>query len=181
MGGLPANLRDAPPEQAGDTGSPIDTTALIASLKAGHAVVTSGPMISASIGGQGPGSTVSAGDGPLKLHVSVRAAPWVDVNEIEVLGGGTTLARMSVPSRPGVTGRPVGDLVSARREAVRFEHDFEIPLKVAAPKFVVVVARGTRAMDDVLPYMPIQPLAFTNPIWLGPTVAVSGGATGGSR
>jgi len=26
--------------------------------------------------------------------------------------------------------------------------------------------RGTRAMDDVLPYMPIQPLAFTNPIWL---------------
>ena len=36
-------------------------------------------------------------------------------------------------------------------------------------------------MDDVLPYMPIQPLAFTNPIWLSPTVAASGSATGGSR
>jgi len=35
-----------------------------------------------------------------------------------------------------------------------------------ASKFVVVVVRGNRTMDDVLPYMPIQPLAFTNPIWL---------------
>jgi hypothetical protein len=178
--GYPRTYVMLTPEQAGDTGGPIDTTALIASLKAGHAVVTSGPMISASIAGQGPGSTVSAAEVPLKLHVSVRAAPWVDVSEIEVLGGGTTLARMSVPSRPGVTGRPVGDLVSARREAVRFEHDFEIPEGLSTPKFVVVVARGTRAMDDVLPYMPIQPLAFTNPIWLSPTVSVSSGTTSGS-
>ena len=97
--GYPRTYVSLPPDQAGDTG-PIDK-ALIASLKAGHAFVTSGPMISAKIGGQGPGSTVSASDGPLKLRVSVRAAPWIDVNEIEVLRGGVTLARMSVPSRRG--------------------------------------------------------------------------------
>ena len=33
-------------------------------------------------------------------------------------------------------------------------------------RWVVVVVRGERALDDALPFMPIQPLAFTNPIWL---------------
>jgi hypothetical protein len=31
---------------------------------------------------------------------------------------------------------------------------------------MLIVARGTRRLDDVLPYMPVAPLAFTNPVWL---------------
>ncbi len=58
------------------------------------------------------------------------------------------------------------DLATAHAQAIRFERDFDVPFESNAPKVVIVVVRGTRAMDDVLPYMPIQPLAFTNPIWL---------------
>jgi len=75
------------------------------------------------------------------------------------------VTRVPVPTRPRPAGGPPRDLAAARAAAVRFERDFDVPFE-GANKFVVVVVRGTRTMDDVLPYMPIQPLAFTNPIWL---------------
>jgi hypothetical protein len=163
--GYPRTYIALPPEQAGDTG-PIDKVAIIAALKAGHAFVTSGPFLDAKINGQGPGSTITLADQQARLHVVVSAAPWIDVTEVEVLLGTTTVTRAPVPPRPRATGTPARDLSAARAAALRFERDFDIPFEGTAPKFVVVVVRGTRPMDDVLPYMPIQPLAFTNPIWL---------------
>ena len=35
------------------------------------------------------------------------------------------------------------------------------------PRWILAIVRGERQMDDALPFMPIQPLAFTNPIYLG--------------
>jgi len=162
--GYPRTYVSLPPDQAGDTG-PIDKVALIASLKAGHAFVTSGPMVDVKIDGQGPGNTIKTSDPSVRLHVTVTAAPWIDVTDVEVLLGSTTVTRVPVPARPRPTGAPPRDLAAARAAAVRFERDFDVPFE-GANKFVVVVVRGTRTMDDVLPYMPIQPLAFTNPIWL---------------
>jgi hypothetical protein len=164
--GYPRTYVALPREQAGDTGAPIDVAALVASLKEGHAFVTSGPIIDAMINGQGPGWTVFTPQQVARLHVTVRAAPWIDVTEVEVLLGAATLTRVAVPSRPTVTGPPSGDLAKASAAAIRFERDFDIPMSGSGQRFVVVVVRGTRSMDDVLPYMPIQPLAFTNPIWL---------------
>jgi hypothetical protein len=164
--GYPRTYVSLPREQAGDTGAPVDVAALIASLKEGHAFVTSGPIVEATVNGQGPGSTVFTPQPVARLHVVVRAAPWVDVSEVEVLLGVNTLARVSVPSHPTLTGSPAGDLAAASAAAVRFERDFDVPMSGSGQRFVVVVVRGNRSMDDVLPYMPIQPLAFTNPIWL---------------
>jgi hypothetical protein len=164
--GYPRTYVALPREQAGDTGGPVDVAALVASLKEGHAFVTSGPIVEATINGQGPGYTVFTPQPVARLHVTVRAAPWVDVSEIEVMLGVNTLARVSVPSRPTVTGSPAGDLASASTAAVRVERDFDVPMSGSGQRFVVVIVRGTRTMDNVLPYMPIQPLAFTNPIWL---------------
>jgi hypothetical protein len=162
--GYPRTYVALPPEQAGDTGAPIDKVALVASLKAAHAFVTSGPIVEATINGQGPGATVTVTDRATRLHVVVRAAPWIDVSEVEVMLGTVSLARVPVPAPPRP--RPDRDLAALRAAALRFERDFDVPFEGPGPKFVVVVVRGTRAMDDVLPYMPIQPLAFTNPIWL---------------
>jgi len=164
--GYPRTYVALPPERAGDTGEPIDKLALVASLKAGRAFVTSGPMVEATINGQGPGATVTLDENVARLHVIVRAAPWIDVSEVEVLLGTTSVARAPVSPGPRIVSSPDGDLVAARAAAVRFAGDFDVPFEGNAPRFVVVVVRGTRAMDDVLPYMPIQPLAFTNPIWL---------------
>jgi len=85
---------------------------------------------------------------------------------VEVMLGVSSITRVAVPARRTVVGTPTGDLRDARDEALRFSGDIDVPYDGAPGRFVVVVVRGTRAMDDVLPYMPIQPLAFSNPIWL---------------
>jgi hypothetical protein len=163
--GYPRTYVQLPLEQSGDTGAPIDKTALIASLKAGHAFVTSGPALDAKINGKGPGHTVVTHDRMVRLHVVVRAAPWIDVSEVEVMVGATSITRVPVAAAPR-NAPPVLDLDVARKSTIRVERDFDVPFDGHGTKFVVVIVRGTRAMDDVLPYMPIQPLAFTNPIWL---------------
>jgi hypothetical protein len=163
--GYPRTYVQLPPEQAGDTGAPIDKTALIASLKAGHAFVTSGPAIDANINGKGPGYVVVTSDRLVRLHVVVRAAPWIDVSEVEIMLGTTSVTRVPVAS-VSRSAPAVLDLAVARKSAIRVDRDFDVPFDGNGQKFVVVVVRGTRAMDDILPYMPIQPLAFTNPIWL---------------
>jgi hypothetical protein len=163
--GYPRTYVALPREQAGDTGAPIDNVALIASLKAGHAFVTSGPMVEATINGKGPGDTVMTAEHAARLHVTVRAASWIDVSEVEVMLGTRSVARVPVAPRPVSGSRDVA-LAALRASAIRFERDVDVPFEGSAPQFVVVIVRGTRAMDDVLPYMPIQPLAFTNPIWL---------------
>jgi hypothetical protein len=162
--GYPRTYVSLPPEQSGDLG-PIDKTALIASLKAGHAFVTSGPIVEATINGQGPGNTVKTKDTVVRLHVAITAAPWIDVTDVEVLLGTTSVTRVPIPAKPRLAAAAPRDLATARANALRFERDFDVPFE-GASKFVVVVVRGTRPMDDVLPYMPIQPFAFTNPIWL---------------
>ena len=128
--GYPRTYVSLPPDQAGDTG-PIDKVALIASLKAGHAFVTSGPMVDAKIDGQGPGNTIKTSDASVRLHVTVTAAPWIDVTDVEVLLGSTTVTRVPVPPRPRVAGAPPRDLVAARAAAVRFERDFDVPFEGA--------------------------------------------------
>ena len=164
--GYPRTYVEVPRERAGDTGAPVDASAVIAALKAGHAFVTSGPFLEATIDGFGPGATVTVAGPTARVHVEVRAAPWIDVSQVEIMLGDSSVTRVTVPSRRAVTGAPVGDLRDARDEALRFSGDFDVPYDGAEGRFVVVVVRGARAMDDVLPYMPVQPLAFSNPIWL---------------
>ncbi|HKQ71718.1 MAG TPA: CehA/McbA family metallohydrolase, partial [Polyangiaceae bacterium] len=163
--GYPRTYISMPLDKSGDEG-PIDRTALIAALKAGRAFVTSGPMIDATIDGVGPGGTATLAGNVAHLHVRVRAAPWIDVSEVEVLLGASTLTRVPVAPSARAPAERARDLVDARKAAIRLERDFEVPFEGHEAKFVVVVVRGNRALDDTLPYMPIQPMAFTNPIWL---------------
>jgi hypothetical protein len=59
----------------------------------------------------------------------------------------------------------VGTLEEAAARTVRFDRELTLPV---GPNntWIVAVARGTRKMDDVLPFMPTLPLAFSNPIWV---------------
>ncbi len=150
---------------AGEPGHPVDTKAVVAALKAGRSIVTSGPVIELDVGGGKPGEEVSTRADTATAHVRVSAAPWVDVTSLELYLDGKSLTTKVVPSRPSRVGLEEGTLAEAQARAVRLEADVPVPLTPGA-HFVVAVARGRRKADDVLPFMPYVPMGFTNPVWI---------------
>jgi hypothetical protein len=125
---------------------------IIAALKAGHAIVTTGPFIEATVAGRGPGETARSVGARAKLRIVVRAAPWIDVSEVEVLEGGQ--ARQVHWAR-----------VPRSRNVVRFDQDVEVA--VQEKTFFVVIARGARPLPNTGREY-IVPYALTNPIWVEP-------------
>jgi hypothetical protein len=89
----------------------------------------------------------------------------VDVSRIEVVVGGHVVQTFDVPSRPTLLGPEEGSLEDARARTVRFDRDIDVMVG-PANGWVQVIARGDRRLDDVLPFMPVPPLAFTNPVYV---------------
>ena len=149
---------------------PADPLIVVANVKKGHAVVTSGPMIEFQLAGAHPGDEVVTGDDRLHGHVRVRAAPWIDVTHVEVVvgtvgGSSRTLQSFAVSPREVQVGPEPGSLEEAQDRTIRLDRDLEAPV---GPDngWVQIIARGDRRMDDVLPFMPVPPLAFTNPVYV---------------
>ena len=154
---------------------------IVRAIKQGRSVVTSGPYIELTLpaGSQDaatgsltssakvarPGDTAIVRGDALKVHVVVRAAPWVDVSSLEIVSAGDSLAKLPIPPRPEVLGPEAGTLEEAQARTLRFEGDLDVVLPENA-HWVLAVARGTRKLDDILPFMPITPLAMTNPVYL---------------
>jgi hypothetical protein len=62
---------------------------IIDGLRAGHVIVTNGPMVHFSIGGAGVGDMLTAPAGAeVELAVRVEKAPWYDVDRIEIYRNG---------------------------------------------------------------------------------------------
>jgi hypothetical protein len=143
----------------------VDPLVVVANIKKGHATVTSGPIIELEIGGARPGDEVLTTEDPVHGHIRVRAAPWVDVTRVEIVVGGRVVQSFDVPSRPTQLGAEEGTLEEARARTIRFDRDIEVPV---GPDngWVQVIARGERRMDDVLPFMPVPPMGFTNPVYV---------------
>jgi len=125
---------------------------VLAALKAGNAVVTSGPIIDASIEGAGPGETARGVGSKAKLKLTVRAAPWIDVRSVEILQGGDA-RRVTLLHLP------------AKKTPVRL--DRSIDLFVKGKTFFVITARGDRMLPNASREGTV-PFAFTNPIWVEP-------------
>jgi hypothetical protein len=173
---------------AGDGGQPIDTKEVVASIKKGRSFVSSGPVIELEL--VEGGRTARPGDDlphskTIGGRIKVRAAPWIDVTSVEIIAGlpapppppaqhgfnvpaGSiaSLFKAAVVSHPTQLGKEEGKLEEAQARTVRFDGDLTLKVPDSA-RWIIAIVRGERAMDDALPFMPIQPLAFTNPIWLG--------------
>ncbi len=191
--GYPRTMAFVDAKAAGDTGQPIETAAVVAAIKKGHTFVTSGPTIELELAGADgkpsrPGDDLAVARGASASgKLRIRAAPWVDVTSVEVIvgfapsppsptpGGATAalvpgagrrevLFKSKIPSRPTRLGKEEGTLEEAAARTVRLETDLNLAIPEGA-RWIAVVVRGDRALDDALPFMPIQPLAFTNPIW----------------
>lgn len=151
-------------------GEGLDPKVIIDNLKHGHATVTSGPLIDLRLEGVRPGDDLSTNSELVHGRVTVRAAPWIDVTQVQVVAGQTggdwrTVDTFDVPTQPTQWGPGTETLEEAQARTVRFEHDINVPFG-PTDGWVVVVARGTRHLSDVLPLVEVTPLAFTNPVYV---------------
>ena len=164
--GYPRTMALVSPEKGGAFERPVDTQAVVSAIKHAHATITSGPLVEISIDGKGPGDElVLHGEMQVTAHVRVRAAPWVDVTSVELVAAGKVLVTIPVKSRPTGIGKESGDDAELAARVLRFEGN--VPLTLApGTKWVLVIARGTRKLDDVLPFMPVVPIGLTNPVWI---------------
>lgn len=148
----------------------VSQSAIVAAIKKGHSTVTSGPIIELEIGGAHPGDDLATQDDPLRGHIRVRAAPWIDVSVIQIVVGGRIVQTFPVQSRPTEIGPLLGTTEEIGAKTIRFDQDIVVPM---GPDngWIMVLVRADRKMDDVLPFMPVAPFGFTNPIWIVRRVA----------
>ncbi len=169
--GYPRTMVTVAPDATVDSDDThVDPLAIVAAIKKGHATVTSGPIIELVLGSARPGDEIVTVDDVIHGHLRVRAAPWVDVATVEVVvgqigGGYKVVESFEVPGRPTQIGSEPGTLAEAQAKTIRFDHDLDVAI---GPDngWVQVIVRGNRRMDDVLPFMPVPPLAFTNPVYV---------------
>jgi hypothetical protein len=120
---------------------------LVQALRAGRAVVTSGPWLDVSLNGSGPGDTVSV-QGEMRLTATVVAPNWAPVERLRVVVSGKPFASESVKALPFTT---------------------SIPIPFAEDSWVVVVADAPLAVRGPVPVetaLPLISMAFTNPIFV---------------
>ena len=140
--------------------------------RVGMRIVTSGPVLEVVANGAKPGDEIVRGSrSRSSAHVRLlRAAPWIDVTSLELIVDGQSARTIEIKSQPTKTGRRARHTrrgVQAR--TVRFAGDVAVPHDPDKKSWFLFIARGTRKLDDVLPFMPVPPFAMTNPIWITPS------------
>ncbi|HZJ62419.1 MAG TPA: hypothetical protein VFD36_02785, partial [Kofleriaceae bacterium] len=115
---------------------------------------TTGPIVDAAIAGKGFGDTASVPPGKVALHVTVRAANWIPVSGLTVLGPGNAI----LATRP---------IPSTATSVVRFDDTIE--LDVPRDGYAIIRVDGDRPMapnvGDIRSFL-VYPMAVTNPIWI---------------
>ncbi|MDP7028604.1 MAG: CehA/McbA family metallohydrolase [Phycisphaerales bacterium] len=128
----------------------IDPEDVAAAVRRGAVLATTGPFLTVSADGGGPGDLVSPDGGAFDLTIGVQAAPWIPVDRIRVLADGDELAAFSLAEDGYTPPMLIG------------------PLRVEASQdsWMTVIAESDRSMAPVVRdrRRPIRPLAVTGPI-----------------
>ena len=124
-----------------DNPSALEERDVINAVMDGKVVMGYGTFVTATVNGQGIGSTVTDRDGIIDLRVKVQGAPWFEMDRIEVYGNGELVAERSIERPARSTVRFDGVIpVNVRDLAV---NDFDL-----RDTYLVVVAMGD---DDLFP------------------------------
>jgi hypothetical protein len=137
-----------------DAPDSFDEHAFIDAVRHGRVVVSSGPFVRVSAGGQEIGGEIAASpevSAGIDVRVQVDAPAWVDVAGVEIVCRGRVVA----------TWHPKPVAVGAA--AFHFDETARIPLRPG--DWIVALARGARPMPFL--HRPgALPLGFTNPIYV---------------
>ncbi len=131
-------------------GVPVTPRAVAASLKAGRAFVTNGPLLHVRVGDATPGRTALAEGGKVRVTVAATGPSFVEVDRLEVVLDGSIIDTVRSTA---------GDLSPS---GVTWTFD----VSVSHDAWIVVVVRGEKTLDAVLPGVGARPFAFSNPVWI---------------
>jgi len=124
-------------------------------LAAGHTTISGGIYVTAKLGTAGPGDTVTGAGSPMQVDVMIQAAPWIDVDAIDIVVDGQVVDTITVMPTDADALNPV----------IRYHQ--MVPVQVQATGgFVVVAAYAAKALDPVHPGR--IPFGVTNPIFVTP-------------
>jgi hypothetical protein len=137
----------------------LDIAAVVESLRRGRSFVTNGPIVELTANGRHlPGDTVSAVEGEVDVHIDVRAAPWISVDEVRVMVNRQIARTLPVDAAPGSVQR-------LRRD---------VRLELADDAFIVVEVTGRGSLYPVVQERSrtgqlvdaVTPYALTNPVFV---------------
>ncbi len=154
--GFPRTLVEVKDDHDDGEGPPLDVAGLVAALKRGKAIATSGPLVEVD----GMGERRDPKDGVLDLHVRVRAAPWVGPSVLTAYSGGRAVLSRELPAA-----KPGGTPEEQRASALLLDETLRIPV-LPSDRAVVVVVRATESVVRSFPYMDWKPMAITNPVFV---------------
>jgi hypothetical protein len=138
---------------------PLDMGSLLQSIKKGRSFATNGPIIDFRVNGDfGPGDLCPAAGGKVDIHIEVKSAPWVSVDEVRLVLNGER--------------RIVFPVHSGEAEVKKFEQ--QISLTLGRDTYLCVEALGKRTLFPVI-QRPTRngslkggtlPYAITNPVFV---------------
>jgi hypothetical protein len=121
---------------------------LVAAVRAGRALVTTGPFVRVAVGDREVGELAHARGGEVEVAIEVQAAPWVPVDRVTLYVDGQPAARARVA--------PGHQVVRyAGRHRLRLERDGLLVVRVDGGPLAPVAGE---------PGHPIPALAISNPI-----------------
>jgi hypothetical protein len=139
----------------------IDPDEVWASLRAGNAVVTSGPWIEFSIRGHQMGEMFPwEMDEPVRVNYRVISPSWIPLANVEICKEGLFVQRMTLPGGEGTMGAVRVWTPPEGRDRFMVRHDQIFTIEVKG-------ARHLRPMNPANGFPEaFVPLAVSNPIWV---------------
>ncbi len=134
-----------------DDPAAIDPAETLDAIRRGEIMVTSGPIVRASVRHPGRHDDLrmaTARDGHVTLDVEVQAAPWIDCDRIRVVRDGEVVVERAI---------------DATRDRVRFDDAIEVPIE--HDSWIVVLVDGDEPLDPIVSgkARPVLPVAIVNP------------------
>jgi hypothetical protein len=135
---------------ASDDPSRVTPAEIAEALRQGRATVSTGPFVMARLNDDaGPGDLISVRNKRAKLLLKALAPEWIDVRRAEVYVNG---------------GRAATVYANGSKDVTRI--DWATELRFDRDSWVVVIVRGEKLLDSILPGTRAAPFAFTNPIFV---------------
>jgi hypothetical protein len=143
----------------GAKGKDLDTTAVIEAIKKGHSFASNSPFVELFVNKSFiPGDSCSTKDGKVNVHVKVRSAPWVSVDEVRILLNGERKLVFPVKAESDKTVKFDEDIV------LTLDQDVTIIAEVLGKKSLYPVVQ--RTSKDGLLEEAVIPYALTNPVFV---------------